>query len=254
MWWMLPILLIGFGLVHLCKMLRLYLVLMEHRIGFGKFIRLYFRTTFVNLIIPFKLGELYRFYSITAVTKVWQVGVLSVLLDRFFDIVALVLVLIPFDLMIHGKIMTVTFVLLLAIIVLAFIYISILPSYEYLSHYIIRHKTSKRALIALRALDVMKEWYDFTKNLITGRSILITLASLAGWIVEVGVLKLFALYQSIDFTVGDFGEYIRAIFTGEQNQLLKNYTYLGAAIMLVATVISYIVYLICKQRNQSKSK
>ena len=51
---------VGFIAVHFFKMLRLYLVLMEHRISFGRFILLYLRTTFINLIIPFKLGELYR--------------------------------------------------------------------------------------------------------------------------------------------------------------------------------------------------
>jgi hypothetical protein len=254
MWWMLPILLLGFCLVHLCKMLRLYLVLMEHQIGFGKFIRLYFRTTFVNLIIPFKLGELYRFYSISAVTRVWQVGILSVFLDRFFDMVALILVLIPFDLMLHGGLTMVTFVLLIGIVVLAMIYLCIMPSYSYLNHYIICHKKSKRAMMALKALDVTKEWYDFTKNLITGRSALITLASLAGWIVELGVLKLFALYLNIAFGFGDFGEYIKAIFTGEANQLLKTYTNMGAVILLAATILSYMIYFVMLQKQAKVSE
>ena len=76
---------VGFIAVHFFKMLRLYLVLMEHRISFGRFILLYLRTTFINLIIPFKLGELYRIEEIARVTKIWQVGFLSVLVDRFCD-------------------------------------------------------------------------------------------------------------------------------------------------------------------------
>ena len=242
MWWMIPILLIGFGLVHLCKMLRLYLVLMEHKIGFGKFIRMYFRTTFLNLIIPFKLGELYRFFSITRLTKVWQVGILSVLIDRIFDMVALLIVLIPFDLIFHGSLTVITLILLLVIMVFVIIYMSILPTYSYLNHYIIRHKTSKRALLALKGLDVIKEWYDFTRNLITGRSILITMASLAGWVFEVGVLKLFSGYLGLQFDAGDFSDYIRAIFTGEANVLLRRYTYVGAAIMFAVTLILYLIF------------
>ena len=56
MWWLIPLLLAGFILVHTAKMLRLYLVLMEHKIGFGRFVLLYLKTTLVNLIIPLKLG------------------------------------------------------------------------------------------------------------------------------------------------------------------------------------------------------
>ena len=93
---------VGFIAVHFFKMLRLYLVLMEHRISFGRFILLYLRTTFINLIIPFKLGELYRVEEIARVTKIWQVGFLSVLVDRFFDTLALLCVLLPLDLILRG--------------------------------------------------------------------------------------------------------------------------------------------------------
>ena len=48
-WWTILIV-IGFFAVHLFKMARLYLVLMEHKISFGRFVLLYIRTTFINLI------------------------------------------------------------------------------------------------------------------------------------------------------------------------------------------------------------
>lgn len=244
MWWLLPVILLGFCVVHLCKMLRLYLVLMEHKGSFGKFVLMYFRTTLVNLIIPFKLGELYRFYCIFHMTKVWQVGILSVLLDRFFDIVALILVLVPFDLFIHGGLTIITFVMLVTIVLLAVIYLCIMPSYTYLNHYMIRYKSSKRAMLALRALDVAKEWYDFTRNLITGRFALITISSLAGWILEVGVLKAVAMFLGMKFGVGDFSAYIRAIFTGEANGLLEIYTRFGVFMMLAAVIVGYMLCLL----------
>ena len=106
-------------------------------------------------------------------------------------------------------------------------------------------------MLALKGLDVIKEWYDFTKNLITGRSILITLASLTGWVLEVGVLKLFSMYLGLQFGIGNFSEYIRSIFSGESNELLQKYTYVGAAIMLAVTVILYLVYWITRGSKKS---
>lgn len=251
MWWILPVLLLGFALVHCFKMLRLYLVLMEHKIGFGRFILMYFKTTFINLIIPFKLGELYRIFSISRLSGVWQVGILSVCVDRFFDMVALVLVLVPFDLMIHGKLTIVTCVLLTAILLLTALYLIIMPSYTYLNRYLIMHKSSKRAMVALRGMDVTKEWYTFIKNLVTGRFALITLASLAGWIVEVGVLKLFSMYcLGYSFGTGDFGNYIEAIFTGADNVLLMMYTRCGAVIMLVAAFVGQMIYYFSLAKNK----
>lgn len=244
MWWLLPVLVVVFCLVHLCKMMRLYLVLMEHRIGFSKFMCMYFRTTFINLIVPYKLGEIYRFVEISKLTNVWQVGILSVFLDRFFDIFALLLVLIPFDLMMHAKLTIVTLVMLAVILVLAAVYLCIMPTYTYLNRYIIRAKTSKRALMALRGLDVVKQWYDFTKNLITGRAPLIILASLAGWILEVGVLKLFAMYFAVSFEIGDFASYIRAIFVGGTNPILMKYTAGGAVVILAVGILVHMIYFI----------
>ena len=132
---------VGFIAVHFFKMLRLYLVLMEHRISFGRFILLYLRTTFINLIIPFKLGELYRIEEIARVTKIWQVGFLSVLVDRFFDTLALLCVLLPLDLILRGCISVITIVFLVALFVIALVYLAIPASYTYLNRYLIMRKT-----------------------------------------------------------------------------------------------------------------
>ena len=247
------ILIIGFCLVHLCKMLRLYLVLMEHQIPFVKFVLMYVRTTFVNLIVPFKLGEAYRFMSITRLTHVWQVGILSIVLDRFFDIVALLLILLPIDLAMTGTITGFTLIVLFVVMVLALGYLCVLPSYTYLNHYIIANKTSKRALMALRGLDVIHNWYQFTKKLITGRSVLIILASLGGWICEAFLLKEFASsVMHSSFRIVDFGNYIKSIFIANGNPLLSGYTKVTAVVFLgviFVTHVIYIIYRLCKRRT-----
>ena len=93
--WMIILFLILFMLVHIAKMTRLYLVLLEQKISFGRFVVVYLKTTCVNLIVPFKLGEIYRVYALAKETKKFPVGFLSVLVDRFFDTVSLLLILIP---------------------------------------------------------------------------------------------------------------------------------------------------------------
>lgn len=239
------LLILGFCLVHLCKMLRLYLVLMEHQIPFGKFVLMYIRTTFVNLVVPFKLGEVYRFASITRLTRVWQVGILSIFLDRFFDIVALLLLLVPIDLVTQGMLSGFTMLVLVIVVVTALIYLCILPSYTYLNHYIIANKTSKRALVALKGLDVIHNWYEFANRLITGRSILIILASLGGWICEAFLLKGFAYFvMHIPFDLSGFGEYIKSIFGVGSNQLLTGYTRLGSIGFFGALVVTHLIYFI----------
>ncbi len=254
-WWTILIVL-GFLAVHLFKMARLYLVLMEHKISFGRFLLLYIRTTFINLIIPFKLGELYRVEEIARETKVWQVGLLSVLVDRYFDMTALLLLLLPFDMFFRKELSPITAVLLVLIAVVALLYLAIPSSYAYMNRYLIMKKSSARSLAALRGLDVVKKWYDFTKNLITGRSALIVVASLLGWASEVVTLKALASYKGLAFSLGDFASYIEAIFMNGNSQILTMYTGTTAVTFLVLTVLGYalsIIIKVCGKAGKDKS-
>lgn len=242
---------VGFIAAHFFKMLRLYLVLMEHRISFGRFILLYLRTTFINLIIPFKLGELYRIEEIARVTKIWQVGFLSVLVDRFFDTLALLCVLLPLDLILRGGISVITIVFLVALFVIALVYLAIPASYTYLNRYLIMRKTSGRALVALRGLDIVKSWYDFTHELITGRSALIVAASFLGWGAEIITLRALSIWMHISFGLGDFASYIEAVLLKGESSLLETYTRMGAIALLILTILGYVSYLLYHRKERA---
>lgn len=253
-WWIL-LLVFGFFAVHVFKMARLYLVLMEHKIPFGRFVLLYIRTTFVNLIIPFKLGELYRVEEIARETKVWQVGVLSVLVDRYFDMTALLFLLIPFDLFFRKTLSPITMVLLIIIVCVALLYTAVPKSYGYLNRYLIMKRSSTRSMAALKGLDIVKKWYDFTNNLITGRSSLIVLASLLGWGSEVVTLKALASYKGFSFALGDFASYIEAIFMNGNSQILNIYTSSAAGALFVLAILGYVIYFVTEtSRKAGKDK
>lgn len=254
-WWTILIV-IGFFAVHLFKMARLYLVLMEHKISFGRFILLYIRTTFINLIIPFKLGEVYRVEEIARETKVWQVGLLSVLVDRYFDMTALLCLLVPFDLYYRKALSPITMVLLVVILVVALLYLTIPSGYAYMNRYLIIKKSSVRSMAALKGLDIVKKWYDFTNRLVTGRYAMIVLASLLGWVSEVVTLKALATTCREKFTLGDFASYIEAIFMNGDSAILATYEGITATAFLVLTILGYALYFIikaCKKAGKDKS-
>ena len=242
MWWFVLAIVVCFLAVHAAKMLRLYLVLMEHKIGFNRFLLLYCKTTFVNLVIPFKIGEIYRIFEIGKETKIWQVGILSVVIDRFFDTVALVLVLLPLDIVFFGKVSMITWVFLGIILVIGCVYLAIPPTYRYLNKHIIMEKNSGRSMVALKVLDVVNDWYKFTSNLVNGRYALISLASFAGWIFEILTLKALAAFMSISFGAGSFSEYIRSIFGAGESQIVRTYTLIGAGVFLAFSIMGQLIY------------
>lgn len=249
----------GFILVHLSKMLRLYLVLMEHKIPFWEFVLLYLKTTLVNFIIPFKIGEVYRFYCISRKTKHWQVGILSILVDRFFDMLALCMVLVPCDILFVRRMFSIayppllsniTVIFLVVLIVIVVCYISILPTYRYLNRYLIKEKTSSRSLAALKGLDVVKDWFDFTRKLISGRFALILLSSLAGWIFEVFTIGVLAKALSEPFDAMIFINYIQSIFGMGSRYLLSSYTRYSVLLMAIFLLLALLVSFIgrCKKK------
>ena len=249
MWWFIPAAVICFLMVHAAKMIRMYLVLMEHKIGFNRFLLLYCKTTFVNLVIPFKLGELYRVFAIGRATGIWQVGILSVFIDRFFDLAALCLVLLPLDFFFFKEISFITWLFLGIILAIAGIYLSIKPTYRYLNKYIIKEKNSKRSMAVLKGLDIVNDWYEFTRNLVRGRFALIFLASLAGWVFEILTLKALAGFFAVSFGIASFSQYIKSIFMLGESSIGRTYTLAGAVVFLAFSVVGQLIAMAKRQKR-----
>ncbi|MBO6137038.1 MAG: flippase-like domain-containing protein [Lachnospiraceae bacterium] len=240
--------LLFFALAHMFKAARFYLVLLERDIPLRRYLFLYARTTLVNLAIPFKLGELYRFAAVHHVTSKSEksphaaTSFLSVCVDRYFDTVALLVIIIPFGLMYNGRIDFVPLLLFLALLVLALVYFSIPQSYRYLNEYIIMYRRTKRSVNMLGFLEVIKEWHDFTGGLIKGRAPLMLIASFLGWAAEFMALRGFYEMAGSSFAMEDFGRYINSLLAGSSDSMAIRYNATGIAIFAAVTVVFCIMW------------
>ncbi len=244
----------GFVGVHLIKMMRLYLIVMDRKISFDGFVPAYLRTTLVNLIVPYKLGEIYRVAVFYRISGGFRTGFFSVLIDRFFDTAALVLILLPYQLLISHRVTIPTIMLTVFLAVVLMAYMVFPQSYTFLNRYIITHRTSKRSMLTLSALETVGGWYEYTKDLVTGRYGILILFSLAAWILEIAVLGLFSRICGRSFTVADFGAYIESIVSGSGYELRTLYTLSSAAVILVLTVIFTVSYLIKRRAGKRIEK
>ena len=229
---------IGFGAVHLMKMMRMYLVLLEQRVSFKKFVLAYFRTTIANLLIPFKIGELYRIYVLGKITGNKQVGLFSVIVDRFFDTLALVIILIPFELLVRRNLSFPAVALLGFVLIILFGYRMFPSAYEYLNHYIIVNKKSKRSMAALKSLEVLRALYQYVLDLVTGRHSLLTLLSFGVWMTECLVLYLFADAFGIPCSLETLAGYISSIFSTSPSRLTQSYTIFSIVVLLIGMLVS----------------
>lgn len=237
MLYLVPLFLAGLFVVHALKMMRFYLVLLEQKISVKEFVFLYIKTTFFNLLIPFKLGEIYRIFCVVRFTKCMQIGILSVVLDRFFDTFILLLFLIPYDLFILHKLTWITGILLIFLLIVMLVYRMFEPTYLYLNEYMIRNSKSKRGIHILSAMEMFREWYDYTKDLIKGRQYLIIFCSALGWIAEFGLLWLISRYKQMTFGLAEFADYIQSIFSTEKNEVFVIYNRLSMYILFVLILI-----------------
>ena len=131
------VILIVFLCVHLIKMMRMYLIVMDQKVSFDRFVPAYLRTTLVNLLIPYKLGELYRIFVFYRISGGIRTGFFSVLIDRFFDTLALVLILLPYQLLVSGQVTVPTILLAVFVTVIVVTYMVFPSSYTFLNRYII---------------------------------------------------------------------------------------------------------------------
>ncbi len=239
----------GFTAVHVFKALRLYLVLMEQQISFGRFLYIYLETTCVNLIIPFKLGEIYRVCRLSMETGKLALGILSVATDRFFDTASLLVLLFLMKFLGVGEFNLVMGLLLVVILAMAFVYAVFPSTFRYLNRYIIMNKDSSRSMAVLSALEVCNEWYEYLTRLIRGRSALMIAFSLLGWAFEGITLTALAGLIGVDFGFGEYGAYISSIFTSDGNSLLAIYSFIGIAILGVLVVVGLPIQLMRRRKD-----
>lgn len=249
MLYLLPLFLAGLFAVHALKMMRFYLVLLEQKISIKEFVFLYIKTTFINLLIPFKLGEAYRAFCVVRLTKCTQIGILSVVLDRFFDTFILLLFLIPYDLLILKRVTWITGILSIFLLLVMLAYRMFEPTYLYLNEYMIRNSKSKRGIYILSLLEMLREWYDYTKDLIKGRQYLIIFCSALGWIAEVGVLWLISGYYQTVFNLEKFADYIQSIFSSEKSVIFTAYNRISIY-MLFALILLFVCIRLLGRRKQ----
>lgn len=249
MLYLVPLFLAGLFVVHVLKMLRFYLVLLEQKIELKKFMFLYLKTTFLNLLIPFKLGEIYRIYCVIKLTDCTQVGILSVVLDRFFDTFILLLFLLPYDLLVLRGLTWITGTLLIFLLLVMLAYRMFEPTYLYLNEYMIRSSRSKRGIWILSFMEMLREWYDYTKDLIKGRQYLIIFCSALGWIGEAGLLFMISGYYQIGFGVEESAAYIQSIFSAEKSLIFTAYNRISMYI-LFALILLFLCIRLLRRKKQ----
>lgn len=231
----LAVALCGSAFIYLLKAVRIYLIMLEKRMTVKRFIKVYMKTTLVNLALPFKLGEIFRFYCYGNEMNSYKGSFLCVMIDRYFDTVPLIMLLLGFTVITSNVVLPVVVILLFFIILVTVAY-KIFPStYRYLNKFFIIGTNSKKGIRALILLDRANEWYKYATELIKGRGMILLILSCITWLMEYGILAFLAWGLNDTFKMNDFIDYMNSVFVGSSNLYVALYVGIGAILIIVGS-------------------
>lgn len=226
-------------LVHVLKALRLYIIMFGEKIDKKRFFQTYFETAIINLIIPFKAGELYRGFRYGRIIESIPMGYTLILWDRFVDTLALVSIFLLVNFLLGYETTPILIFFVVFLVAVILLYIAIKPFYYYWNSYLMINRTSKRTLKVLSALESMKKGYELMSQSIKGRFGLLFVLSLAAWGIEIATL--FLVGPSV--VVLEPNDYFISMLFGGQNEYNQMFTLLA----VIVNAIGFAVMVVWKR-------
>lgn len=201
-------------IVNLIKALRLYIILFGNQFSKTIYFMQYFKTSFVNSLLPFKSGELYRGFCIGKIVGSYTEGYIAILFDRFVDTLALLSVIIFLSFFFGMKIKIIYIFLIIFLVLMMLIYLFFIPFYQYWNRFLIFYKSSEHTLSGLYFLEKCKEAFEHIRLLVKGRFLILYLISIFAWGLETATL-----FLGHDNDRGiEMSTYLSAILTGKTNK------------------------------------
>lgn len=193
--------------VYLLKMLRLYVAFAGTGISFRRHLQLFFKTAPVSLLLPFKLGDLYRMYCYGFSIQGYLRSVVTILLDRFMDTLALISVILVFAVMQGFSTSYFIYALVLFLMISLAIYYTFPAFFTYWNRYLIESPATGYRLFYLKFLNSLNLVYKEIRLVVQGRFMTMYVLSLLAWIVELGLV---ALASGVDFKVSSLVRYLES--------------------------------------------
>lgn len=196
----LPILLffVTYSLSHLARIIRLYTILVQNRSGFKQFIYIYLITSWVNLIIPFKLGEIFRVSEFTKFSDSLKKSIVSIWIERFLDSIILCITILSVFILNKGSIQFLPLVLIVVLFISfsLFFFFEFPYTYKHLNTLLIKRVTTKKGIYLLKVVEFLKTVHENTKLLIRGKASILLFMTILIWTLE--LLSIAVLFGSIN--------------------------------------------------------
>ncbi|MBS1717183.1 MAG: hypothetical protein JSS72_05580 [Armatimonadetes bacterium] len=233
------------------KALRLNMLLIEEENTAIPFVALYCKTTIVSIIIPAKLGELFRYYSFAYRSKKKLRAIMGVLLDRMSD----VLVLIPlFAIQLLSEPSTVNAILapiMLFGVTFCVAFIGFPSFYRFFNLHLIVKGNGSSSIFLLRNLHVANEVHSTTMGILRSRWAIALFLSAIAWFFDYTCLGCCAAYLRQPFNLSVYGQFLRlgGLNFGAVQTLYSVYLILAGVVLGVVAAGAYVSRTLANTRS-----
>lgn len=217
-------------LVHSIKFIRIYLAFYGNGMKMKECLRTFCIATPISMLIPFKLGEIFRVLAYGKRVKNYFRGFIVVLLDRFMDTLALITVMLLVYIFNGNRITAISYFLLIFLIIILWIYLAFPHIYKIWKRSLLLAKATEHRLEILSVLDKMNDFYYEMDHTVKGRGLVLYFLSLLAWVIEIGGISMLVFFT--DGELKDMiGQYLSSAMMGMKFIWLQKMIFVSICIL-----------------------
>ena len=233
--------------VKVLKAAILYFILVgERRLGLRVFLKQYCKTTPVSILFPYKTGDIFRIYCYSHQLNSVMDGLIFILVDRFFDTLALIGV-VTFTSMIAGQGLTLlVYGLIFFVLVLVILYFALPKICEHWVSYLLQAPASRTKKMLLAVAGNVKSGLIIISRLISSKGLILFLMSVTAWGIELAGMSLLTSVFGQGAKSGFINDYLQAALGVTVNDGLNAFV----TMLIMVLMITYVVIFIYERRKK----
>jgi hypothetical protein len=244
------VLLLAVILVHTVKAGRLYIILYGSEVDTVSYIKTYCKVTPVSVVLPYKIGEFFRIYCYGNLIGNFIKGIVTILLDRFMDTIALITVVVLVGMFYGFRMTSFMYLLLIFLVTLLFVYYAYPGVYRFWKKYLLRSDATEHKLTLLRILETLNVLYSEIEQVTKGRGMILYIMSLFAWGIEIGSLKLLNTISGEGNLAQVISDYMTSAMSGSQSIELKQFVIVSVTFLIIIYVIIKAVKMTVGKKRQ----
>jgi hypothetical protein len=198
---------------------------------------IYAITSALNIIIPFKLGELVRFFIIGHYLKDFKITFLSIMTERLLDSI-LILVVLFISWLQYGFVYPIMIGMTAFVIVGITMYIVIPEINTSLKRYLILKKGTFFDAKFLKILDTTNKLYEKELIIIHEKIYQISFLTIVAWICDIGAVVLICLKDNLSCGIKEVSEFINNITSPKMFNTNNMYLTISLSILFMIFIVS----------------